>query len=72
MNFLKNRRVLAKAFNELFHAHKYGFHHDANRLVHKRRNRNAVICVGDLQFKFVLKLDNMPVWLHVNRHVGIA
>ena len=63
---------LAKAFNEPFHAHKYGFHHDADRLVYKRRNGNDVIRFGDLQFEFVLKLDNMPVWLHVNRHIGIV
>ena len=63
---------LPQAFDELFHAHKYGFHHGANCLVHKRRNGKDVIGFGHLQFEFIMKLDDVSVRLHMNRDVGVV
>ena len=63
---------LAKALNELFHAHEYVFHHGAHGLVYKGRDGNHVVGFGQLQFEIVVKLNGMAVRLHVDRDVGIV
>ena len=64
--------ALSKAFNELFHAHKYGFHHRADCLVDKWRDGNHVIRFGQLQFELVMELNGVSIRLHVNYDVGIV
>ena len=69
---MKIKDTLTKAFNELFHAHEYGFHHRADCLVDKWRDGNHVIRFGQLQFELVMELNDMPIRLHVNYDVGIV
>lgn len=63
---------LAEALNELFQAHKYVFHHGADGLVHKRWNGHDIAGFGKLQLELVMKLNGVPVRLHVNRDIGIV
>ena len=69
---MKHHHSSSKAFNELFNANENGFHHDADCLVHKRRDGDCVARFGQLQPKRVMVLNGVPIWLHMNRDVGIV
>ena len=56
----------------MLHAHEYVFHHGAHGFVHEGRDGNHAVGFRQLQFEFVVKLDGVPVRLHVDRDVGIV